>query len=74
MKPTKAKSIAHAEYEMIQFLLEFKDLEPLQNVMITDEASLDRWVKAATRLKARLEKRQQSLLRSLPKGHSARED
>ena len=44
MKPTKAKSIAHAEYEMIQFLLEFKDLEPLQNVMITDEASLDRWV------------------------------
>ena len=72
MKPTRARNIDHAEYEIIQFLLDFKDLQPLQNVMASDDASHDRWVKAAARLKARLEKRQGSLVKSLPPGHKAK--
>tara|TARA_B100001094_G_C18054357_1_gene731688 strand:+ start:101 stop:331 length:231 start_codon:yes stop_codon:yes gene_type:complete len=72
MKPTRARNIDHAEYEIIQFLLEFKDLDPLQKVMGSDEASHDRWTKAASRLKARLEKRQMSLVKSLPPEHKAR--
>ena len=73
MKPTRARNIDHAEYEMIQFLLDFKDLQPLEDVMATDAASHDRWVKAAVRLKARLEKRQGSLVKSLPPDHEAKE-
>ena len=72
MKPTRARNIDHAEYEIIQFLLEFKDLDPLQKVMGSDEHSHDRWIKAASRIKDRLEKRQLSLIKSLPPEHKAR--
>ena len=72
MRPTRARNIDHAEYEQIEFLLKYIDMEPLQNVMATDEPSHDRWTKAATRLKARLEKRQGSLIKSLPADHKAR--
>jgi len=72
MEPTRARNIDHAEYEIIQFLLEFKDLNPLQKVMGSDEHSHDRWIKAASRIKDRLEKRQLSLIKSLPPEHKAR--
>ncbi len=73
MTPSKARNIDHAEYEIIEFLKDFKDLQPLEDVMAPDKASKDRWDKAAKRLLARLSKRQQSLKAKLPDGHPGRE-
>ena len=73
MTPSKARNIDHAEYEIIEFLKNFKDLQPLEDVMAPDEASKTRWDKAANRLLARLTKRQESLKGNLPEGHPGRE-
>ncbi len=62
-KPHRPNSIDDAQLQLVRYVLDFRDLDPLQEAMVPDGDAVahDRFVKAAAKLREYLERREASL-------------
>lgn len=65
----KAKSVAHAEWEILNEIMNNIDFESLRDRLVTDEHSKKRFDTAGENICSLIERMMQTREKNLPKGH-----